>query len=195
MIAYVNGIVQYVELTQKYLVVAVHDIGYKVYVPLPVLEKKSTGSSVELFTYHHVREDMQDLYGFLTTADLHLFERLISVSGVGPKVALALLSQLSAQDIRQAIIADDSSLLTQVPGVGKKIAERLLLELKHGMADDLLATSDTTGGSSDLVRALHGLGYTTREALVALRQVDHAAGVEEQIKQALVVLSHHSKRS
>jgi Holliday junction DNA helicase RuvA len=188
MLAYLQGTIQLVQPLKRYLVVVVNRLGYKVHVPTPVLSAAQVGSELELYLYHVVREDADDLYGFNTAADLDVFEQLISVSGVGPKVGLALLSDLSAPAIRQAIINGDKTLLTQVSGVGKKTAERLILELQPSMlASGDLATGDS---STTIVSALQQLGYSTTEIRSVLQQLDKQADVEQQLKQALKLLSH-----
>ncbi len=188
MFAYLRGTIQLLQPLKRSLVVVVHQLGYKVYVPNPILSSAQVGSDIELYLHHVVREDVDDLYGFNTAADLDVFEQLISVSGVGPKVGLALLSDLAAPAIRQAIIDGDKTLLTQVSGVGKKTAERLILELQPSM----LATGDLVTGDSSttIVSALQQLGYSTTEIRSVLQKLDKQADVEQQLKQALNLLSH-----
>lgn len=188
MLAYLQGKIQLIQPVKRYVVVVVQQLGYKVFVPTPVLSSVQVGGEIELYLHHVVREDADDLYGFTAAADLDVFEQLISVSGVGPKVGLAVLSDLSALAIRQAIIDGDKTLLTQVSGVGKKTAERLVLELQPAMlALGMVASGDS---SSTIVGALQQLGYSTNEIRSVLQQLDRAANPEQQLKQALSLLSH-----
>lgn len=189
MLGYLSGKIQVVHPLKKYLVVVVNDLGYKVFVPTAILSSAQVSGKVELYLHHVVREDASDLYGFATAADLDVFEQLISVSGVGPKVGQAILSDLSAQAVRQAIIDGDKTLLTQVSGVGKKTAERLVLELQPAMLA-LGVTAGTAGDSSNtIVDALQQLGYSTAEIRSVLQHLDKATNVEQQLKQALKLLS------
>ena len=185
MLAYLTGVIQTVQPDKKYLIVVVNQLGYKVFVPATVLEQCTTGSDLELYLHEVIREDTNDLYGFLTQTDLAVFEQLISVSGVGPKVGLALLSALSADAIVQAISQGDRTLLTQISGVGKKIADRLIVELK---TMDIVPSQDSP--TQAIVEALQQLGYSTAEIRTVLQQLDRAAEVEQQLKQALALLSH-----
>lgn len=185
MLAYLNGIIQHLFSTKRSLIVVVHDVGYKVHVPASVLAQAVVGQPIQLYLHHVVREDVDDLYGFLRVEDLTIFEQLISVSGVGPKVGLALLSELSADAIVRAITEGDRALLTHVSGVGKKIAERLVLELK---TMDIAPTGD--GQTQTVVEALQQLGYSSAEVRSVIQQLDHTAHPEQQLKQALAMLSH-----
>lgn len=185
MLAYLSGVIQTVQLDKKYLVVVVNQLGYKVFVPASLFEQYSVGNTVELYLHEVVREDVNDLYGFLTQTDLAVFEQLISVSGVGPKVGLALLSALSANAIVQAISQGDRTLLTQVSGVGKKIADRLIVELK---TMDVVPVQDSS--TQEIVAALQQLGYSTNEIRTVVQQIDRASEIEQQLKQALALLSH-----
>ncbi|EKD79684.1 MAG: Holliday junction DNA helicase RuvA [uncultured bacterium] len=185
MLAFLAGVIQAMQPDKKYLIVVVNQLGYKVFVPATVLEQCAAGSDIELYLHEVVREDANDLYGFLTPTDLTVFEQLISVSGVGPKVGLALLSALSAEAIVQAISQGDRTLLTQVSGVGKKIADRLIVELK---TMDIVPSQP--GITQPIVAALQQLGYSTGEIRAVWQQLDRAAAVEQQLKQALALLSH-----
>lgn len=191
MLGYLKGKIQLIQPLKRYLIVVVNDIGYKVFVPTTQLSSAQVGADVEFYLHHVVREDADDLYGFATAADLDVFEQLISVSGVGPKVGLAILSDLSALAVRQAIIDGDKALLTQISGVGKKTAERLVLELQPAMLALGLVSSDPVGDSSNtVVGALQQLGYSTAEIRLVLQQLDKSANVEQQLKQALSLLSN-----
>jgi Holliday junction DNA helicase RuvA len=128
MIAYLHGRIQIQQLT--YIIIVVSNVGYKVAVPTSVLERATVGTELELYIHHHVREDASELFGFASFAELELFGQLISVSGIGPKAGLALLSQFTPDAIKHSIATNNTQLLTKVSGIGKKTAERLVLELK-----------------------------------------------------------------
>ncbi len=191
MLGYLRGKIQLIQPLKRYLIVVVNDIGYKIFVPTTQLSAAQPGADIECYLHHVIREDVNDLYGFATAADLDVFEQLISVSGVGPKVGLSILSDLSAASVRQAIIDGDKALLTQVSGVGKKTAERLVLELQPAMLALGMVSSDAVGGSSNtVIEALQQLGYSTAEIRLVLQQLDKSANVEQQLKQALSLLSN-----
>lgn len=194
MIAQLTGTISLWQADKRYLILVVHDVGYKVFVPTTLAEQWPVGQVVTIFTHHYVREDLMALYGFASLADLELFERLISVNGVGPKVALALLSQLSSQELRSAIIHGDLLTLTHTPGIGKKIAERLVMELKQ----PLLETGEPTvlvdqSGAQDIVAALQNFGYSQHEIRSVLSHIDRTQTVSVQIKAALGYLSQHGR--
>lgn len=186
MLAYLNGSVQLVQPEKKYVIVVIQHVGYKVYVPSSILANLTTGTVLELYVHQVIREDANDLYGFKTPAELSMFETLLGVSGVGPKVGLAMLSELSVDAIQQALASGDRTLLTQVSGVGKKLAERLILELK-GVVADLPVTN---GNSATVAEALQQFGYSQSEIRQALQQIDATASMEQQLKQALALLGH-----
>jgi Holliday junction DNA helicase RuvA len=151
------------------------------------------GSTVLLHTHLHVREDIISLYGFATAQERALFEQLITVSGIGPKVGLALLTALSADQITSAIIGGNADLLSQVPGIGKKTAARIILDLKgkleKGWEGEVIAA--VTDADSDAVAALTGLGYSIREAAQALGAIKQTEGmsVEDRVRLALQQLA------
>jgi len=175
-----------------YVLVDVHGVGYEVQVPMSTFYNlPDTGAKVSLLTQFIVREDAQLLFGFLTAGERESFRELIKISGVGPRIALALLSGLNTDELAQAVSAQDTSRLVKVPGIGKKTAERLLLELKGKLAPSLAtpgwaATSDAQG---DILQALIALGYSDKEAQVALKQLPAGVSVSEGIKQALKSLA------
>jgi Holliday junction DNA helicase RuvA len=169
-------------------------LSLQINVPGSIINKLGhTGSTVTLHTHLYVREDVIALYGFSSGQELVLFEQLITVSGIGPKVALALLTSLSAEQIASAIIGGNADLLSQVPGIGKKTAARIILDLKGKLekgweGEVIAAVSDSDG---DAVAALTGLGYSIREASQALSAVPQSEGmsVEERVRQALQQLA------
>ena len=167
-------------------------VGYEVHVPMGTFYNlPALGERVTLLTHFVVREDAQILYGFGTPAERDAFRQLVKISGVGPRTALAVLSGLSVADLAQAVGAQEAGRLVKVPGIGKKTAERLLLELKGKLGPDLgahpaaLAPAD----NSDILQALVSLGYTDREALAAVKALPKEVGVSEGIKLALKVLT------
>ncbi|NML47342.1 Holliday junction branch migration protein RuvA [Ramlibacter sp. G-1-2-2] len=168
-----------------------HGVGYEVDVPMSTFYNlPGLGEKVSLLTHFVVREDAQILFGFGTPGEREAFRQLIKISGVGPRTALSVLSGMSVADIGQAVTAQDASRLVKVPGIGKKTAERLLLELKGKIGADLglpagHAVSDSQG---DILQALVGLGYSDKEAQAALKSLPKDIGVSEGIKQALKAL-------
>ncbi|MBP9945314.1 MAG: Holliday junction branch migration protein RuvA [Vicinamibacteria bacterium] len=166
MIGFLRGVL--LHKTPQELLIDVGGVGYKVQAPISTFCRLGDqGAQAQLLIHTHVREDQLVLYGFLTNTELELFEKLISVSGVGPKVALGVLSGIEADDLVHAIRANDVARLTRVPGVGKKTAERLILELKDKIGTLLTTTAEPTAPSpqrSDLLSALRNLGYSPAEA-------------------------------
>ena len=171
-----------------HVLVDVHGVGYEVQVPMSTFYNlPDTGGQVTLLTQFIVREDAQLLFGFLTAGERESFRELIKISGVGPRIALALLSGLSTDELAAAVSAQDTSRLVKVPGVGKKTAERLLLELKGKLAP-VLATpgwSATSDNQADILQALVALGYSEKDAQAALKQLPADASVSDGIKLAL----------
>jgi Holliday junction DNA helicase RuvA len=170
-------------------IVRVGGVGLQVYVPANVqAQLGGTGRPVELFTHLHVRENELTLYGFLTEEDLELFRLLLSISGVGPKVALALLGTVSPDALRQAVIQEEPGILSRVPGIGPKTAKAIIFHLKdkivpaevYGMP--LLSDADT-----EVIAALTGLGFSLVEAQAALQSLprDEDLSTEERVRQAL----------
>lgn len=166
MIGFLRGAL--IQKNPQELLLDVNGVGYRVLVPVSTFCRLGDqGAQAQLLIHTHVREDQLVLYGFGTATELELFEKLISVSGVGPKVALGVLSGIEAEDLVQAIRANDVARLTRVPGVGKKTSERLILELKDKLGSLQLSTPETTlvsPAKTDLLSALANLGYTSSEA-------------------------------
>ncbi len=178
--------------TPPQVLVDVHGVGYEVDVPMSTFyDLPATGEKVALLTHFVVREDAQLLYGFLTEGERAAFRALIRISGVGPRTALAVLSGLSVADLAQAVTLQESGRLVKVPGIGKKTAERLMLELKGKLGPELPAAGMPAPAdhAADVLRALLSLGYSEREATVAAKQVPPEAGVSEGIKHALKLLA------
>ncbi len=170
-------------------------VGYELDVPMSTLYNlPAVGERVVLHAHLVVREDAQLLYGFGTHAERAAFRELIKISGVGPRIALAVLSGLSIADLAQAVTLQDAARLVQIPGIGKKTAERLLLELKGKLGADLavpagLASMDAGDSGPDILKALQALGYSDKEALFAIKQVSPDGSVSDGIRQALKALS------
>ena len=198
MIAFVKGIID--DITEENLVIDIGGTGYNV--------KISTGTAamlpgineeIKLYTYTCVREDMFSLYGFLTRDDLEIFKKLITVNGIGPKGGLAILSVMSADDLRFAIMAGDAATISKAPGIGKKTAERVILDLrdKISVEDTLIhremqpvqigSSSDNNHAKNEAVEALTALGYSATDALHAVKNVhiDENMDVETILKLAL----------
>jgi Holliday junction DNA helicase RuvA len=184
-----------VDKTPPQVLVDCGGVGYELDVPMSTLYNlPAVGERVTLLAHLVVREDAQLLYGFGTHAERAAFRELIKISGVGPRIALAVLSGLSIADLAQAVTLQDAARLIQIPGIGKKTAERLLLELKGRLGADLaapagLATMDAGDAAPDILKALQALGYSDKEALFAIKQVSAGSSVSDGIRQALKVLS------
>ncbi len=191
MIAYLKGKV--IAKPNNYLIIETAGVGYQVFAGENFLAEIKTGSEQELYIHHRVREDANDLYGFKDLEDLNLFELLLSVSGVGPKSALAVLSLASSDDIKEAIVRGDASLLTKVSGIGKKTAERLVLELKNKVMRVSSGTNLVGGGTNvlgDELDALMSLGYAMNEAREALNKVEASiTSTPGRVKAALKYLA------
>jgi Holliday junction DNA helicase RuvA len=164
-------------------------VGYEIDVPMSTFfNLPATGAAVALHTHLVVREDAHVLYGFATVEERAAFRKLIRISGVGARTALSVLSGLSVAELAQAVTLQETARLTRVPGIGKKTAERLLLELKGKLADTLPA--DTKAGSgNDVLNALLGLGYSEKEALAAVKGLPAGLAVTEGIRAALKALA------
>jgi Holliday junction DNA helicase RuvA len=191
MIARLTGVLA--EKSPPYVLVDVNGVGYEVQVPMSTFYNlPELGGKVTLLTQFIVREDAQLLYGFLTANERESFRELIKISGVGPRIALALLSGLSSNELAQAVAAQDTSRLVKVPGIGKKTAERLLLELKGKIAPALANTPGFAAVSdkqADILQALIALGYSDKEAQAALKALPPDVSVSDGIKQALKSLA------
>jgi Holliday junction DNA helicase RuvA len=191
MIGYLSGVVAFSDLDA--VCINVGGVGYRVLMALPDLARLSTtGAKAEAFVHTHVREDAIVLYGFSTREGLALFEKLTSVQGVGPRTALAMLSGMDAGDLVRAIAEGDEARLTKAPGVGKKTAARIVLELRDKMAKESLSTSSPTtrgGALDDLRSALANLGYKTPQIDRAVTKckplAEQGKGLDELVREAL----------
>jgi len=192
MIASVEGTVGAVAVDS--LVIEVGGIGYRVFVSPAILAAAQPGGRLKLHTYHLVREDEQALYGFRTADDLGFFTLLLTVNGVGPKVALAIVGSRPMADLQLAIMLQDQAVLVSIPGVGKKLAERIIFELKEkvtaaGVSVAGAGALGATAGEGEIVAALQALGYSLGEAREASRAALADVGVgttlEDRVKAAL----------
>lgn len=189
MIAFLKG--ELVSKTSNAIIIDVSGIGYKVFVGEKFLKELQVGLNYQIHTYHHVKEEASDLYGFESSSDLEIFSLLLGVSGVGPKSALGVLSVSKADDVSQAILQGDPGLLTKVAGIGKKTAERIVLELKTKIGrlpanKDMQIGDDTSMSGSDEIDALITLGYSISEARTALSKVPkEVKDSGERVKEAL----------
>lgn len=191
MIGRIQGIL--VSVHPPRLLVDCQGIGYEVDVPMSTLyQLPQAGQKITLLTHFQVREDAQQLFGFATETEREAFRQLIKISGVGSRTALAILSGMSVSELAQAITLQEANRLTQVPGIGKKTAERLCLELKGKLAPDLgVAPGKTFAPDSDseVLQALLSLGYSEKEALLALKQIPPDTSVSDGIRMGLKYLS------
>ncbi len=173
--------------TEKFLLVETGGIGYKINASVDVLSKvKKTGEEIMLFVHTHVREDAFDLYGFLDRTELEFFEMLLNVSGIGPRSALAILSIASIETLRKAIATSDISYLTKISGIGKKTAEKIVIELRDKVGTELEGSSLQV--ELDALLALKSLGYSQNEAREALKKVSPEANTNDKIREALKIL-------
>ena len=182
-----------IEKNPPHLLVDCHGVGYEIDVPMSTFYNlPATGEKVVLLVQQIVREDAHLLYGFGTAAERETFRQLIKISGIGARIALAVLSGMSVAELAQAVTLQEAGRLTRIPGIGKKTAERLLLELKGKLGADLGAVPGGPAVSDDAVdilNALLALGYSDKEAALAIKQVPAGTGVSEGIKLALKALS------
>ncbi len=199
MVAFIQG--EVADRTEGSLIIDHNGIGYNIFVPNSVVEELRVGDEVRIYTHMAVREDAITLYGFLNREDLKVFRQLLTVSGIGPKGALAVLSAMTAADLKFAVLADDVRSISAVPGLGKKTAQKLILELKDKLnLDEALesglgekenaAVQEHEGGNvqSEAVMALTALGYSGAQAMKAVRAVleeEKGLGVEDVLKKAL----------
>lgn len=199
MIAFIQG--ELCEVGQDTIIVACQGIGYEIQVPVSVAQSlPNPGNRVKIYTYTYVREDALGLFGFLTRDDLTVFKLLITVNGVGPKAALAILSSMTADELRFAILAEDAKAISKAPGIGPKTAKRMIIELKDKL--DLESMIDNHGDLStyaagnaeaaasvrdEVIMALTALGYSNTEAVRAVRAVSGADEMDSEtlLKQAL----------
>ncbi len=201
MISYIKG--KLTEVEDGIIVVENNGIGFNIHVPATVISSfSSIGDEVKVYTYLQIREDAHSLFGFLSRDDLNIFKMLINVNGIGPKGALAILSTISPDDLRFAILSDDANLISTAPGIGSKTAQKLILELKdkikleetfesYSKSVNTVKTDDVLIAKNEAVEALVSLGYGSAEAMRAVRDVENADELdsEEILKRALKKLA------
>ncbi len=201
MYAYIKG--EIIDISEDNLVLECNNIGYNIRIPLSVAQRlPGIGATVKIYTYTSVREDAFNLFGFLSKDDLEIYKKLIAVNGIGSKGALSILSAMSADDLRFAILSGDAAAIAKAQGIGKKSAERIILELRDKVqftvsaATDLevLTSSDTTAetnAKNEAIEALTSLGYSPSDALRAVRQVELTEDMDAGtiLKQALKLIS------
>lgn len=187
MIAHVIGVVA--EKFSNSIIVDVHEVGYEVQVAAGDYETALLGEQVKFYTYHHIREQSQELFGFSSLAAKKLFELLITVQGVGPKAALSILSISDSEQVRNAIASGDSGFVSKASGVGKKIAERVVVDLsdKVGLAVSIAQASGVSAipAGDEALEALMALGFTLNDATLALETVPKDIATAERVRQAL----------
>lgn len=192
MIAHLAGTIT--EKFQNSVIIDVHGVGYELAISTPDFENTHLDDQVKFYTYHAIRENSEELYGFSSLAAKKLFEMLISVNGVGPKAAMAIMSLGSPEDVRNAIANTDSGFIAKASGVGKKSAERVIVDLRdrvgapshYGRSEEGTFLAPTSLGPADeALDALIALGFPLKEASAALAAVDPSLSVEERIREAL----------
>lgn len=196
MIAYIKGIAE--SLEENAVILESQNIGYRIYVPVSSLESFQVGNPYKLHTFFSVKEDAMELYGFLDKDDLGLFKLLLGVNGVGPKAGMAILSALGADSLRFAVLSEDASAIAKAPGIGKKTAAKVILELKDKISleesfekklknNEHLADASISDVTKEAVEALTALGYSSGEALSAVKKVENARelSVEKLLQEAL----------
>ena len=200
MYAYIKG--EIVGITEDNLVLECNNIGYNIRIPLSVAQRlPGIGETVKIYTYTSVREDAFQLFGFLSKDDWEIYKKLIAVNGIGPKGALSILSAMSADDLRFAILSGDAKAISKAPGIGNKSAERIILELRdkvplmsESASLDSFSENDTSANAeakNEALEALTALGYSPSEALKALRQIAITEDMDsgDVLKQALKMIS------
>ncbi len=191
MIAHIAG-----KITEKFensVIVDVHGVGYELIISAPDAESVTLDDEIKFYTYHAVRENAEELYGFSSLAAKRLFQMLISVNGIGPKAAMSILSLSTPEEVRNAIANDDIAFIAKASGVGKKSAERVIVDLRdkvglpshYGRSEAFTAPTVIKGPEDEALDALIALGFPLKEATAALADVDPNLSVEERVRAAL----------
>lgn len=183
MIAHITG--KIIDTNERFLIVETNGIGYKIFVSADALSSLSIGQEASLYTYLAVREDALDLYGFRTSEERIFFEMLLSVSGIGPKSALSILSITAIDTLKKAIATGDTGYLTKVSGIGRKTAEKIVIELRDKLKAHIDDANTNLRGDHDAIDALKALGYSQNEARDALKDIPVELTINEKIKEAL----------
>ncbi len=188
MIGFIEGKIELA--TDKYVIINVNGLGYKVFISLNTFKNlPEKGEKAKLYTYLYVREDKMQLYGFLRQEELDFFELLVSISGIGPKGALGILTVAPVKTLKRAIISGESEILTKVSGIGKKMAGKIVLELKSKIEDISLEEGEKIGIDGQALDALVALGYKLSEAREALRKIpEDVKEIGNKVKEALKIL-------
>lgn len=201
MISYIKG--ELAEVFEDMIILENQNMGYNIRVPASVIaQMPSVGRQVKVYTYLYVREDAINLFGFLTRDDLNIFKMLLNVSGIGPKGALGILSTITPDDLRFAVLSDDVNTIKSCPGIGAKTAQKLIIELKDKISleetfENALANNQTDSRvdvmavRDDAIQALVALGYSSREALAAVKKIDDIESKDSEVvlKEALKQLA------
>lgn len=185
MIAHIQG-----KIAEKFagsVIVDVLGVGYEVVVPAGEFDSATLGEEIKFYTYHHIREQSQELFGFSSLAAKKLFELLITVQGIGPKAGVAIMSLADAETVRNAIANEDSKFIQKAAGVGKKSAERVIVDLKDkvGLATKVAIAGEVEVSNDDALEALIALGYNLADAMSMLENISKDLSTEERITQAL----------
>jgi Holliday junction DNA helicase RuvA len=193
MLSWLKGKIKYKD--EKSIILEINNLGYKIFVTEFLLDKIRINQEIQLHTHLYSREDTLELYGFASREELNFFRQLISVSGIGPKSALAILSLARLEELKKAISHEDTIFLTKVSGIGKKTAERIILELREKITRSIISGEMRDAGEleieSQALDALVSLGYPLPEVRKALREIpEEIKGVEGKIREALKILSH-----
>ena len=185
MIFYLEG--KILDKNEKFFVINVNGVGYKVFSHAGILEKiPAIGQSIKIWTHLYIREDAMDLYGFLDKEDLEFFEMLISISGIGPRSALGILEVAPVSNLKQAIVSEDETFFTKVSGIGRKTAQRLILELKSKLIKTVVLEKGEFKEMGDAFEALVSLGYRASDVRRILNELPKDGGnVETKVKEAL----------
>lgn len=187
MIATLRGTVT--DKLDQSIVIECAGIGYGVFVPNTTYGDLAPNKEARLFIYEHIREDMHDMYGFLAHSEKRFFEKLLSVNGVGPKMALSIMNLGSSEELAHIIASENVAVLTRASGVGRRLAERIILDLKDTFVDAALMTRAGKPADNEALQALIALGYSQPQAAQALAQID-AKDTKDQVRQALKHLSN-----
>ncbi len=187
MISYLEG--KIVAKEKNSLILAVNGIGYEVRVTPGLFLQSKIGEQIKIFTYFHIREDAQELYGVTNFEELNFFKQLVSINGIGPKSVLNILALGSIAEIKKAISSSDVTFLTKVSGIGRKIADRIIVELKDKLEKVEIKSGEDSSNLGDVIDALTGLGYSLNEARVAIKQVKEIKNTSIALKEALKILN------
>lgn len=199
MLSYLKGTLQFA--SENYIILDVNDIGFKIHIPRSSLNKlPAVGEKLKILTYLHIKEEELTLYGFLTPSELKIFELMLTVTGIGPKGAIAALSTLSPQKLQECFLTEDVRTLTSIPGFGQKTAKRIIFELKDKIARtdiSALLLEDKAGGSfQEAIKVLEALGYSPVESAAIIKEINidlENTSVEAIVKQVLKKIGSQNK--